>query len=124
MGSEDPVDGVSKKSISDAVLYIGYENNQKHIFDVGVHIGDGNMHSQGRTHKITYSGNLNNEKEFYLEVLKPLIKSVYNTEPKYYERKSDNSVLLVINSKKLIKFKNKVLGLPIGKKQKSKFQSK
>ena len=93
-------------------------------YDVGVHIGDGNMYSQGRTHKITYSGNLNNEKEFYLEVLKPLIKSVYNTEPKYYERKSDNSVLLVINSKKLIKFKNKVLGLPIGKKQKSKFQSK
>ena len=85
-------------------------------YEIGVHVGDGNMYSYNRTHRITYSGNLANEGKFYKESLMKLIKKIYKVQPRYYERKSDNTVLLVINSKKLIEFKNKFFGLPIGAK--------
>lgn len=90
--------------------------SKKLAYDVGVHIGDGNMYSKSRTHRVTYSGDLSNEEEFYLLTLKPLLASLYKKEPRNYKRQSDNTILLVINSKELVEFKNKVLNLPIGKK--------
>lgn len=85
-------------------------------YEIGVHVGDGNMYSSNRTHRITYSGNLINEKNFYKEFLTKLIKRIYKVEPRYYERKRDNTVLLVINSKEVVEFKNKFFKLPIGTK--------
>jgi hypothetical protein len=85
-------------------------------YEIGVHVGDGNMYSYNRTHRITYSGNLANEKKFYKEFLTKLIKRIYKVQPRYYERKADNTVLLVINSKELVEFKNKFFELPIGTK--------
>jgi hypothetical protein len=85
-------------------------------YEIGVHVGDGNMYSYNRTHRITYSGNLANEKKFCKEFLTKLIKRIYKVQPRYYERKTDNTVLLAINSKELVEFKNKFFELPIGTK--------
>lgn len=84
-------------------------------YETGVHIGDGNLYKTKRMSRITYSGNLKNEKYFYRNVLRNIIKKLYNVNPLYYERKTDNSVILVINSKKIVELKKKI-GLPVGSK--------
>lgn len=88
--------------------------NSKIAYDLGVHIGDGNMYTYGRSNKITYCGHLGNEKDFYKSFQKYL-KDLYGLNPIYIERPSDNTVLLVINSKELLEFKQG-LGLPVGPK--------
>jgi hypothetical protein len=88
-------------------------------YDVGVHIGDGNMYSNNRTFRITYSGNLTNEKEYYKNFLLNVIKKAYkhyDVNPIYIERFEDNTVLIVVNSKELVEFKQKVFNLPCGPK--------
>ncbi len=87
-------------------------------YEIGVHVGDGNMYSYDRTHRITYSGNLANEKNFYKEFLAKLIEKIYRVKPHYHERKEDNTVLLMVDKKELLQLKNKILGLPIGTKDK------
>jgi len=85
-------------------------------YDIGVHIGDGNMYSKNNIYRITYSGNLTNEKEYHQDVLIDVIKKAYNVNPIYIERPKDNTVLILVNSKKLVEFKHKELGLPCGPK--------
>lgn len=85
-------------------------------YETGVHVGDGNMYSYSRIRRITFSGNLKNEKEYYKKILPKIIKRVYKLRPIYIERTKDNTVILIVNSKDLVEFKNRVLGLPIGKK--------
>ena len=90
--------------------------DQKLAYETGVHIGDGNLYSKNRTHKITYSGNLQNEETFYLEILKPLLEELFGVQPKVKRWEERNAILLVLNSKKVANFKINELGLPNGKK--------
>ena len=92
------------------------ELDEKLAYETGFHIGDGNLYSKNRTHKITYSGNLQNEETFYLEILKPLLEELFGVQPKEKRWEERNAILLVINSKKVANFKIDVLGLPNGKK--------
>ncbi len=89
--------------------------NKMVSYETGVHVGDGNMYSYDRTHRLTYSGNLKNEKEFY-KFLSKLIKKTFSVNPILLERPSDNTVLILVNSKNLLEFKRKVLNLPLGPK--------
>ena len=84
-------------------------------YETGIHVGDGNMYSYGRTHRVTYSGNLENEKEFY-KFLSRIIKKVFRVNPILIERPQDNTILIIVNSKDFIEFKKKVLKLPLGPK--------
>ncbi len=74
------------------------------------------MYSYGRTHRVTYCGNLKNEKKFYKEFLLKILEKIYRIKPHYIERRKDNTVILILNSKVLVQFKNKIFGLPIGPK--------
>ena len=74
------------------------------------------MYSYNRTHRITYAGNLLNEKEFY-KFLARIVKKIYKVKPIVLERKKDNTILLLVNSKKLIQLKVKEFNLPIGSKK-------
>ncbi|MEM4724878.1 MAG: hypothetical protein QXP01_07690 [Candidatus Hadarchaeum sp.] len=90
--------------------------NTEIAYETGVHIGDGNMYSyKNRIYRITYCGNLSNEKEFYLGFVN-LLKRNYQVNPIITERKKDNTIILTVNSKKLFEFKKDKLNLPIGKK--------
>jgi len=93
-----------------------FELDQKLAYETGFHIGDENLYSKNRTHKITYSGNLQNEKAFYLEILKPLLEELFGVQPKEKRWEERNAILMVINSKKVATFKINELGLPNGKK--------
>lgn len=86
-------------------------------YESGVHTGDGNMYSYGRTRRIAYSGNLENEREFYIK-LSQIFKRTFGLNPIFDERPEDNTVLIIINSKELLEFKNRILKLPIGPKDK------
>ncbi len=68
-----------------------------------------------RTHRVTYSGNLKNETEFY-KFLSRLIKKIFRVNPILIERPQDNTILLLVNSKELLEFKEKTLRLPLGPK--------
>jgi hypothetical protein len=89
---------------------------EKLAYETGIHIGDGNLYSKNRTHKITYSGNLKNEENFYLIKLKPLLEELYGITPKVIRNTSRNAILLVLNSKTVADFKMHTLHLPNGKK--------
>ena len=93
-----------------------FEITKKLAYETGVHIGDGNLYSKNRTHKITYSGNLLNEETYYLEILKPLVEEIYEIKPKIHRRTEQNTILLVLNSKDVADFKINTLNLPNGKK--------
>jgi hypothetical protein len=93
-----------------------FEIDQKLAYETGVHIGDGNLYSKNRTHKITYSGNLLNEESYYLDILKPLLEEIFGIEPAIIRWTKRNAILLVLNSKMVANFKINVLGLPNGKK--------
>lgn len=84
-------------------------------YDVGIHVGDGNMYTYGRINRITYCGHLGNEADFY-RFLKRFLKKLYNVTPLYIERPSDNTILLLINSKSILEFKKNKLKLPVGPK--------
>lgn len=83
---------------------------------VGVYLGDGNIYQNNRMNRITYSGNLKNEKEFYGKILSKIIEKVFRIKPRLYERERDNSILLIINSKRIIK-RNIRLGFVPGNKK-------
>jgi hypothetical protein len=95
---------------------MGFSISKKLAYETGVHIGDGNLYSKKRTHKITYSGNLLNEEPYYVEILGPLVEEIYHVQPKIYRRNQDNTILIVLNSKSVAEFKISKLRLPNGKK--------
>ena len=95
---------------------MSFEIDQKLAYETGVHIGDGNLYSKNRTHKITYSGNLLNEETYYLDILKPLLEEIYGIEPAVIRWTERNAILLVLNSKTVADFKINELKLPNGKK--------
>jgi len=82
VGSEDPVDGGTIAfNTKNSIVYRGDDIRLTKwvAYEIGVHIGDGNMYSYGRTHRVTYCGNLKNEKKFYKEfLLKILEKNLQN----------------------------------------------
>jgi len=85
-------------------------------YDTGAHVGDGNMYSYyKKIFRITYCGNLSNEKNFYIKFQK-LLTRIYGVKPILLERKKDNTIVLVVNSRKIFEFKRDFLKLPVGKK--------
>jgi len=90
----------------------------KLAYETGVHIGDGSLplfKSRPNIYRIYYSGNSLNEMPFFRSVLKPLIKELYNKNVKVIKRRK-NECSIEFGSKAIFTFKNKVLGLPIGHK--------
>lgn len=85
-------------------------------YETGVHIGDGNLYITRRMARLTYSGDLRNEKRFYTYILSKSLQKLYGIRPLYYERKSDNTVLLIINSKRIAELKTR-FGLTSGSKK-------
>lgn len=90
-------------------------------YEIGFHIGDGHLTMIKRDDNgsnlfhIVFSGNWKEEKDFYYEVISPLIFRLYNKMP-HIRQDHKNSIRLYFNSKAVAMFKYKVLSLPKGKK--------
>jgi len=83
---------------------------------IGIYLGDGNIYQNNRMNRVTYSGNLKNEKEFYENILSKIIKDIFKISPILYKRKKDNSIILIVNSKKIIERKKRLGFVPGNKK--------
>ncbi|OIO20841.1 hypothetical protein COV61_04675 [Candidatus Micrarchaeota archaeon CG11_big_fil_rev_8_21_14_0_20_47_5] len=87
-------------------------------YETGVHLGDGNLtyNKKWNLYRITYAGNSETDSEFFECVLPKLIFEVYGKRVRIYHPKGEKTVLVVLNSKEIARFKMDALGLPSGNK--------
>jgi len=81
---------------------------------IGAHIGDGNSHVRKSDYRLSIAGNAAKDQE-YMSFLANLFYKNFKIIPKIYVRKN-NSIYLIVRSKKLHKFYIAQLKLPIGPK--------
>jgi hypothetical protein len=88
-------------------------------YETGIHVGDGSM---GVYDKSTYVygiyGNNKTERKFFNATLIPTVNHLYGIKPVL--RNNGNTCMIIMHSKHLVMFKNKILGLPLGPKNKIK----
>ena len=91
---------------------------------IGIHVGDGTMNIYRRkdgfnSHPISYSGHLIDEKDFHIKIIKPLFKKLFNKRIsfRYDRRKNHSCINSYTNSKGIITFLNRVVGIPLGPKK-------
>jgi hypothetical protein len=88
---------------------------------VGVHIGDGSMGIYRRPRQVEYKqaicGHEINDKVFYLEILIPIFKKLFNFCPKTRVN-SPGCCSIYFTSKAVTTYFNRCLNLPLGKKSK------
>lgn len=90
--------------------------------EVGIHIGDGNLNmckdkNGFFAYRYSISGDLRDELLYHTQHIAPLIKKIYNLDPRFLRRENKNNIDTRYASRAVIDFKNKVLGLPIGPKK-------
>jgi hypothetical protein len=89
-------------------------------YETGVHLGDGNLtcKKEWNLFRVTYAGNRELDSKYFESILPGIIQSLYGKEPRIYHPKNENTVLVVLNSRKVVRFKMDTLGLPSGSKKK------
>lgn len=84
----------------------------------GVLAGDGNIgfREKKKEYCIKCVGNPADEIKYYKEIIKPLIKNLFNLEiePKFHDKKTTYGFSLY--SKSVVKYLTETIGLPLGKK--------
>lgn len=84
----------------------------------GVLAGDGSIRFQKEKmlYQIKCVGNPKDEQEFYNEIIKPIIKKLFNLDitPRLYD--SNTTYGFVLNSKSVVRYLTEFIGLPLGKK--------
>jgi archaeal flagellar protein FlaI len=94
-----------------------YKLNANLAEETGIHIGDGSMNIyKWRKHLYTVACHKIDDREYIDNYVLPLIKNIYNKTPKPRPW-SQGTYGFRICSIDIIKFKNKFLGLPLGKKK-------
>jgi hypothetical protein len=82
-------------------------------------MGDGCLQCfEPNTYKYVISGSRQDEQEYYRFVLAPLLRRLYDVNPRIVEH--GGSTFVYVYSKDLVLFKSAVLGMPVGRKDKLK----
>lgn len=92
-----------------------FEINELIAEETGIHTGDGSMNIYNGVHCYTLAGHLIDDEKYFKQIIKPLYKKAYNKEVKL-RNWSQGTIGFRICDKKIVEFKNKILGLPLGKK--------
>lgn len=110
----------SRNDINKTIKLPTYLNEDLAYF-IGFHLGDGHMSIQKRgssmDYVLYYCGHLIDDKEFHLKFILPLLNRLFNIKPPLSGRTYDSTSFIKFNSKAILTFLNKVIGLPIGSKQ-------
>ena len=87
-------------------------------YETGVHLGDGNLtcKKEWNLSRITYAGNSATDSEYFESILSGILRAIYGKSPRIYHPKGEQTVLVVLNSKEIVRFKMETLGLPSGNK--------
>lgn len=93
--------------------------------ETGIHLGDGsltNYHDKEGYLSFRYgiTGDLRDEELYHETFIVPLLEKLYGTKPIILKRPLKNCIETKINSKAVIQFKHKILGLPLGSKKNAK----
>jgi len=93
--------------------------DQEVAYLCGMICGDGHLCIRPKKHEysVYITGNLENEREFYEDILRPMFIKLFGIEPKVKISKRDNSVNLIIYSKSIVNFFSEKCGIPLGKKE-------
>ncbi len=99
-------------------IRIPLEISENLAYLCGVFAGDGslNYRESKKEYMLKCVGNPKDEKEFYHEVIGPLLQNVFNYCPKMRHYDSNTTFGFVIYSKALFTFLTQQIGLPFGKK--------
>lgn len=86
---------------------------------VGIHIGDGHLGSRIDRNEFLFqiTGHSINDKEYYEGFVIPLIKGLFNIEPRKRFKKSERTLEIRVFSKGVFNFLVRTFDLPIGKKK-------
>lgn len=79
-------------------------------------MGDGNLFRKDYHSKLTLTGHLIDEREFYLNKIIPLVKKLFGNTPTIKESKRDTTIQAILNSKGVVSFLNQKIGLLVGPK--------
>jgi len=93
------------------------DRTQLLAYETGYHLGDGHLQIHNRVHRVTYCGDSRKDTAFCERILPKIIWQLYKVRPRIYKRKHENTILVVVNSKKVVEEKIR-LGLPAGNKLK------
>lgn len=95
------------------------DKTQLLAYETGYHLGDGHLqvHTKSRTYRVTYCGDSRDDAELCGQILPKIIWELYKVKPRIYKRKNENTILTIVNSKRVVEEKIK-LGLPVGNKLK------
>ncbi|MDD5417058.1 MAG: LAGLIDADG family homing endonuclease [Candidatus Aenigmarchaeota archaeon] len=85
---------------------------------IGIMLGDGSLYEKGKGAFVAIFGNSENEKEYMLGYVKPLMKRVLYREPSVYYHKTAKEIRLQL-TRKIDISKMKALGLKSGNKLKN-----
>ena len=104
------------------VLNLPYEMSESLAEDIGIMIGDGhiglNKWKSTAEYSICISGNSISDKDYIINYVKPLKFKLYNLDfSVLFVGENKTEVRLKLCSKGLVEFYNKVIGLPVNKKQ-------
>jgi len=94
-----------------------YELNEDLAEETGIHVGDGSINIYKGNHNFyTVACHWEDDKEYMDNFILPLIKRIYGKTPKprYWSKGTYGFRICSID---IVKFKNSVLGLPLGKKK-------
>jgi DNA-binding transcriptional regulator YiaG len=105
--------GIGKKSKHDSQLKFPPLSSNEFAEFYGAMIGDGCIYKNMDSICITCNGI--KDKEYVIIHLNNLCKLLFNIEPRIYPRKEDNTIRLVLNSRKITRFFANQ-GFPCGKK--------
>ena len=84
--------------------------------EIGLHLGDGSMNFYNGKGFYQLRGHIIDDKEHYITRIKPLYKKLFNLDVNLKDMHSSGVFGFQIWSNKLVGYKSKVLGLPLGKK--------
>jgi intein/homing endonuclease len=81
--------------------------------EIGIHLSDGYMDRRF----VEYSGHEEDDSAYLLYWVRPLLREVWSIQQVKYKEADGKCIKLRINSRQLVVFKERVLGLPRGKKE-------
>ena len=84
--------------------------------EIGLHYGDGSMNIYSNKGFYQLRGHKDDDKEHYIDPISYLYKKLYNLDPSIRLMESTGVIGFQIWSNVLVEFKNKILGIPLGKK--------
>ena len=92
-----------------------FKINEKLAEETGIHVGDGSMNIYNGIYAYTLACHHIDDKEYMTNYVIPLYNELYNIFPKL-KPWSKGTIGFRIHNKEIVDFKNKILGLPLGKK--------